>query len=168
GGVAGHAGPNTRGQVKPLGSRARMGLVVDLPQARRIDVAVHLRRRERAVPEQLLDRAQVGAALEEMRRERVPETVWVREESPERARVETAAAGGEEERVLGPARELRTRLPQVDGDAVRRLLAERHDPLLVALAADVDELLLEVDVGEVEVDGFLGAEPRRVDELHER
>ena len=51
---------------------------------------------------------------------------------------------------------------------MRRLLAERHDPLLVALAADVDELLLEVDVGEVEVDGFLGAEPRRVDELHER
>jgi hypothetical protein len=32
----------------------------------------------------------------------------------------------------------------------------------------VDELLVEVDVGEVEVDRLLRAKPRRVDELDQR
>src|SRR5262245_48186623 len=44
--------------------RARVAPVVDAAQAARVDMAVHLRRRERAVAQQLLDRAQVGAALE--------------------------------------------------------------------------------------------------------
>src|SRR4051794_18876834 len=51
--------------------RARVGPVVDAPQPAAVHVAVDLRRRERAVPEQLLDRPQVGAALEHVRRERV-------------------------------------------------------------------------------------------------
>ena len=84
-----------------------MRAVVDLAQAARVDVAVHLRRRERAVAEQLLDRAQVGAALEQVRRERVPQPVRVRKQAAQRARVEPAAARREEERVLGAARELR-------------------------------------------------------------
>ena len=42
----------------------------------RVHVAVHLRRRRR-MPEQLLDRAQVGAALEQMRRERVTQAMRV-------------------------------------------------------------------------------------------
>ena len=57
--------------------RARVRAVVDPAQAARVDVAVDLRRRERRVAEQLLDRAQVGAALEEVRRVRVAEAVRV-------------------------------------------------------------------------------------------
>ena len=126
-------------------------MVVDLAQALGVDVAVHLRGRERGVAEQLLDRAQVGAALEQMRRERVPEPMRVRDEPAERRRVEPAAARREEQRVLGAAGELRPRLAEVARDEVRGLLAERDDAVLRALAlADVDELLLEVDVAEVE------------------
>src|SRR2546430_5546835 len=54
-------------------SGTRVRAVVDLAQPPRIDVAVDLRRREGRMPKKLLDRAQVGAALEQMRRERVPE-----------------------------------------------------------------------------------------------
>src|SRR5581483_7641661 len=50
-----------------------------------------------------------------------------------------------------------------------RFLAERHHPVLRALAAPhVDELLLEVDVAEVETDGLRAPEPRGVHELDER
>ena len=55
-----------------------MGSVIDLSEPAGIDVAVGLRRRERAVAEKLLDHAQVGATLEEVRRECVPESVGVR------------------------------------------------------------------------------------------
>ena len=58
---------------------------------------------------------------------------------------------------------------QVARDPVRRLLAERHDAVLRALAvADVDELLLEVDVAEVEPDRLGAAQPGGVDELEQR
>ena len=52
-----------------------MGTVVDLSQAPAVDVAVDLRRRERAVAKQLLDDAQVGAALEQVCGERVTEAM---------------------------------------------------------------------------------------------
>ena len=79
-----------------------MRAVVDATQAPTVHVAVHLRRRERAVPEQLLDHAQVGAALEQVRGESVPEPVRVRNEAAQHARVQAAAAGGHKQRVLGP------------------------------------------------------------------
>ena len=44
--------------------------------------------------EQLLDRPQVGAALEQVRRERMAQAVRVGEQAPERARIEPAAADG--------------------------------------------------------------------------
>ena len=52
-----------------------MRLPVHLEQLRRVDVRVALRRAQARVAEQLLDRAQVGAALQQMRRERVAERV---------------------------------------------------------------------------------------------
>ena len=57
--------------------RSRMGPVVDAAQAATVDVAVDLGRRERAVPEQLLDHAEVGTALQQVGRERVPQPVRV-------------------------------------------------------------------------------------------
>src|SRR5437867_2902388 len=137
-----------------------MRMVVDAPQPLCIDVAVHLRRRERAVAEQLLDRAQVGAALEQVRRERVAEAMRVRGEAPQRRRIEAASADRKKERILGAAGELRARLAQVARDERAGFLAERYDAVLRSLAsANVDELLLEVDVAEVEVDRLGAAEP---------
>ena len=83
-----------------------MGEVIDLPETFRVDMAVDLRGRERRVAEQLLDRAQVGAALEQVRRERVPQAVGVGDEPAERAGVEAAAAGREKEGVVRAPGEL--------------------------------------------------------------
>ena len=144
-----------------------MGSVIDLAQASAVDVAVHLGCREGAVPEQLLDHAQVGAALEQMGCERMAEPVRVGEKTPERARVQPPAARGEEESILGAACQVRSCVLQIEPNPVRRLFAERDDPLLVALAPDANRLLLEVDVSEIEVDSLAAAEPGRVDELEQ-
>src|SRR6185503_18392777 len=52
-----------------------MCLAVDIQQLRRVDVRVALRGGELHVAEQLLDRAQIGAALEQVRRKRMPQRV---------------------------------------------------------------------------------------------
>ena len=56
-------------------------------------------------------------------------------------------------------------LMQVTRQPVRGLLAERNNALFSALASHVNELLLEVDVSEIQVDGFATAQAGRVDEL---
>ena len=67
------------------GSRVRS--VIHLAEPSSVHVAVRLRGRQRAVAEQLLDHAQVCAALEQVRGERVAQPVRVGEEPPDRARV---------------------------------------------------------------------------------
>jgi len=120
------------------------------------------------VAEQLLDRAEVGAAFEQMGRERVTQPVRVRDKAAQRGRVEPAAARREEERVLGAARELRARLAEVARDEGSRLLAERDDTILGAFAVPhVHALLLEVDVAEIEPDRFRRTQAGRVHELDE-
>ena len=52
-----------------------MGLSVDVQQLRGVDVRVALGRAEARVAEEFLNRAQVGAALQQMRRERMPQRV---------------------------------------------------------------------------------------------
>ena len=130
-------------------------------------MAVDLRGRERAVSEQLLDDAQVGAALEQVGGEGVAEAVRVTDEAAQCARVEAAAAGGEEESVLGAAGELRPGIVQVAAGPGGRLLAEWNDSLLAAFSAHVHGLALEVDVGQVEPDRLGAAQPGRVDELEQ-
>ena len=49
-----------------------MRSIVHAAKAAAVDVAVHLRGAERAVAEQLLDDPEVGAAFQEMGRERMP------------------------------------------------------------------------------------------------
>jgi aminopeptidase len=121
------------------------------------------------VPEQLLDRPEIGAALQQVRGERVAQPVWVRDESPQGRGVEPPSTRRKEKRPLGTARELRPRLTQVAGDEARRLLAEWHDSVLAAFAeANVHELLFEVDVPEVEADGLSAAQACGIDELHQR
>src|SRR6266508_4983002 len=130
-------------------------------------MAVHLRRGQRRVTQQLLDRAEVCTPLEEMRREGMTQAVGVGEEPSHGARVETASSRREEERIRSASRERRARVAQVDRHPVGGFLAERHDALLAALATHVHELLLEVDVSEVEPDRLGASEARGVDELDE-
>src|SRR5437764_15176009 len=92
----------------PPGLTAWMGAVVHSSEAAAVDMAVDRRRRKRRVAEQLLDRPQVCAALEQMRRERMPQPVRMRRDPPHRARVEATATHREEERLLRAACEART------------------------------------------------------------
>src|SRR5258708_33087537 len=103
-----------------------------------------------------------------MCRKCVPQLVRMRRDAPQRARVEPPAARGDKERVLGAAHELRPCVAQIDTHRPRGFLTERDDALLAALAAHVDELLLEVDIGEVETDGLRAPQAGGVDELDER
>jgi hypothetical protein len=52
-----------------------MALLVHLDQLRRVDVSVSLGGAEARVPEQFLDRPEIGAALEQVCRERMAEGV---------------------------------------------------------------------------------------------
>src|SRR3984893_4111399 len=149
-----------------LGTRVRA--VVDLAEPPRVHVRVDLRCRERRMAQQLLDRPEVGAALEQVRCERVAEAMWVRDESAQRARVEPLSGGREEQGVIRAARESGPGVVEVARYPVRRLLAERDDAILAALtAADVHELLLEVDDSEIEPDRLGAAKTGRVHELDE-
>src|SRR5258706_8854906 len=111
-----------------------MGGVVDAPQTLRVDVAVDLRRRERAVAEQLLNRAKIRAAFEQMRCERVAQPVWVRSDAPQRAGVEPPSARREEQRVVRARRERGPRLVEIARHPVRGFFAERDDAFLATFA----------------------------------
>jgi hypothetical protein len=56
-----------------------MSLVVDATEATAVDMAVQLRRRQRTMAQELLDGSEVGPAFHEMRRERMPQPVWMGE-----------------------------------------------------------------------------------------
>ena len=89
--------------------------------------------------------------------------------------VESPASDREEEGRDGECVGLRaggecgSRFVQIARDPVGRLLAERDDAILAALAAaNVHVLLLEVYVAEIETDSLGAAQAGRVDELDER
>src|SRR5581483_7385442 len=107
-----------------------------------------------------LNRPQVGAALQEMRRERVAqqmgmdalglETRLLRELSQDEERPrpgERAALRVEEDLGPVPLVEIRAAAAQVALQRRHGLTADRHDPLLRALADHAHEPLLEVDAG---------------------
>ena len=129
-----------------------MRLVVDPTQAAPVYMAVQLRGREGAVAEEVLDRAQVGAALQQMRRERMAQAVRVGEDPPQRRGVEATAARREKQRVLRPGGQPRARVVEVLGHELAGLLTERNDPFLASLAAHVELLSVEVHIGEIEPD----------------
>src|SRR5512146_3563834 len=109
-----------------------MRFVVDAAQMTRVDVAVHLRRRERAVSEQLLDRAEIRTAVEQVRGERVAQPVRVGDDAAQRARVEASAASRQEEGVVRSRGKRGPGVAEVARQPERRLLAERDDSLLAA------------------------------------
>src|SRR5438270_1034799 len=111
-----------------------MRAVVGAAKVARVDVAVGLRRREGAVAEELLDRPEVGAAVEQVCCERVTEAVRVRGDAAQRGGVEAAPARGEEEGVVCSARQLGAGVTEVAREPVLRLFPEWHDAMLRALA----------------------------------
>ena len=92
----------------------------------------------------------------------------MREDAPQRRRVEPAAAGRDEERVLRAPREGRPRLVQVARQQMAGFFSERNDALLAPLPAHMELLTVEVDVREVEPHRLRAAQPRGVHELDER
>src|SRR6266508_1025717 len=135
--------------------------------------------------EKLLDGAQVRSRLEQMRGERVPQSVGrdLRGESGgaqtalqqprHRPRRQPAAPRVDEERLTDlelssaalppPPRTL----GKVRRERLTGLLAERRDPLLVPLSDDPREPRCEVDVFEVETGRFGDPQTGRVEELEE-
>ena len=114
-----------------------MRTVVHAAEAAAVHVAVQLRRRQGAVAQQILNRAQVGAAFEQMRGEGVPQPMRMSEHAAQRRRVEPAPTGRKEQRGLRPAHELWPSLMKIAGERVRSLLAERDDALLSAFPSNV-------------------------------
>jgi hypothetical protein len=111
------------------------------------------------VAEQLLDRPQVGTAFEQVGRERVAEAMWMWNQAAQRRGVEAPSTRGKEERILCATGKLGPRAVEIQRDEVRRLLAERDDPVLRTLAlSHVHEFLFEVDVTEIEADRFRAAQ----------
>ena len=133
---------------------ARMSLEVLVLEAPVREVRVDLRRRDVGVAEHLLQHAQVAAAGEQVRSERVAQRVRAHPVlQPAFARValddlveplaaEAAAALVDEEvRLVANADELRAAALQVDPDGGERLAPDRDEPLLRALAASAQHLL---------------------------
>ena len=152
---------------------------VDLAQPVDRDERVDLRRRDRRVPEQLLDDAHVGPAVEQVGGERVPQhvgadpagsparpaaccrtvhAVW-REIRPPRVLTKTAGPRG--------ASAGRPRTSQASRARARER-ADGHQPLLGPLAAEQDAAVGEVEVVDVEPDGLGDARARPVEQLEQR
>src|SRR2546423_3745075 len=126
----------------------RMGLGIHPPKAPRLYPSVGLRRAYARVPEELLDGAQIGSALEQVGGERVPERVrrdtrssrrpprGEPQPAPDVGGGEPAAATGEEQRRLDPpvrtapllGRESRPALRQVGVDRAPGGLPGGHGP----------------------------------------
>src|SRR6478736_3416393 len=162
--------------------RARMEAVVDLAESRFENVRVDLRRREIGVAEHRLNRAEIGATLEQMRRERMPQYV----------RTEAAADAGAATASLENLPEAETRQPgaaaRVDehpgtgflaeqhrpclGDVLlhplHRRVADRHDALLAALANALQKPLVRAQVGQAQADELRYPQAGRVEHFNQR
>ena len=162
------------GRLVGLPARVRVRGVVRLAAAAVRDVGVQLGRRQVGVAEHLLDAAQVGSAFQQVRRERVPQQVRMDArgvearlggEAPqdqERAGARQRAALRVQEE-LGPVArvEVRAAAGEVAPERLDGRASERDDALLVALAGDADEAVVEVDPRLVEPDRLGDAEARR-------
>src|SRR5580765_832545 len=131
----------------PVNSCSRMKSVVDLSQTRFEHMSVNLRGRQVRVAEHGLNGAQIGATLEQIRREGMTEHVRAQrrpdagrgavllEELPEADARQAPAVTcvDEEPRAVTPLAECATRSADVPPNPLGRFIAERHDALLVSL-----------------------------------
>ena len=143
-------------------------------------VGIQLGRGKIGVSEHLLDAAKVGAALEQMRRERVAEEVRMDAaglepgllgqppENEERAGTSQWPALSVQEQ-LRPVATIEVRTPscEIAAQRLHRTPADRHDPFLAAFANGADEAFLEVDTAALEADGLAHSQACAVEQLHE-
>src|SRR6185295_6563837 len=137
------------------------------------------------MPEQLLDDAQVGSALEQVRCERVAQRVWADPVREARARGCTLDRGpglltsepptpiAEEEGAaaergdVAESEQRDARAVDPAPEPVERHVAHRHEPLLIALADDPDEGSVDRQVLSVEPDRLADPQAGGVEELEE-
>lgn len=144
-----------------------------------IDTRVHLRRRQRGVSEELLNRPQIHPGLEEVGGESVPKGVRVEpveirsaidgggEDAPDRAIRQTATALIDEERVVVVAG-LSTpsgAVGKIVPDCRRRVPTEGDYPFLPALAANAEQPLGEGEIVEIGCDQLTHPETGAVEQL---
>ena len=159
----------------------RMGLEVHLAAAPVRDVRVALRRPEVGVPQHLLHRAEVGAAFEEVGRERVAEEVRVHstrlEAGPVGQLAEDEERAGARERPAARVQEQLRAVATIKVRAAEREVAadgfcgrapERHEALLATLAEHAHDALLDRDAALLEPGRLGDTEAGAVEELHER
>ena len=141
-----------------------MALCIGGLEPRGLYPSVDLGRRDGSVPEKLLDRTQVGPALEQVRRERMAQRMRVRRRPAPRRdasrraggaarRTSTAAARtsrGTARGVVVAVLERRAGALEVARDRAQRRLADRHEAGLRPLALDAQLLAVEVDGRRVE------------------
>ena len=128
--------------------------------------------------EQLLHASEIGPAIEEMGGEAVPERVrtggrvqtetdQVRLQKPaDASRGEASASVIEKERLLARPRRLANLGPS--GDPGDRDGTDRTEPLATSFAANPNEILFGVDVGEIQPHEFAHAKPASVQSLVHR
>src|SRR6058998_695714 len=137
---------DTRTPASPR-SRPWVEASIHLPHGRRRQVRVDLRRRDVDVAEHDLDRAEVGAALEQVARERVPEHVGrdavaeagsvrgLPHDRPQGLPREAPAAGvHEQSATVACARIRRTDLPEVAPHPLHGFPADGDETLLPPLS----------------------------------
>lgn len=143
-------------------------------------MCVDLRRRDVGVTEQRLNAPQIGAALQQMRRERMTQLVRrARLLDPRRARVRAeelphtlprerpAARRQEQHRRRARLRVLRAN-GEVRIDRREARLAERNKAALPALSKGKNEPLTPLDVRQAEPDELAHAQPSRVENVQHR
>lgn len=147
---------------------------------RQVDLGIDLSRGERAVAEELLDRAKVHPGFQKMRGECVSQGVWMEVIEVCRAtdrEVELAADGpvteaaptlvDEERLVLVTDTSAPTgAVGKIGLDGPRGRTPKRYEALLASFSAHPDNSLAELDITEVEGDQFADPEPGGVQQLH--
>src|SRR6187401_1747256 len=153
---------------------------VNLADALAGQVRVELGGADASMAEQGLDHAQVGSALQQMSGKAVPKGVWrhplvdagglgpALHEAPYGLPAHPVSALANEDRRGGPGgRPCSPRTGAVPMQALARLVAHRHAPLLVALADDANLLSGKVDPVGVEADQLADPQPARVEQLQD-
>ena len=148
-------------------ARVRVGGKVGVPPALVAHVRVQLGRREVGMPEHLLDAAEIGATLQQMRGKRVSEEVGVNSfrfqtgafgeaaQDHERSRAgQPSALGVQEELLPVAAVEVRATASEIPAYRLCGGTAERNDALFAPFAETTDEALIQVDAGLLETDRF--------------
>ena len=159
-----------------------MSSCVDFTQLNDADVGINLRGVEPGMPKQLLNEPDVRAVLQHVRRARVPEQVATALVADAR-RIDRAAdpvadvliaeplavARQELGPLLGANFQPGPRLFQVAAQPMKRMFAQRHDTVFLALPLpDREQAALAVEVVEVQPDQFTAPDAGGVERLEDR